>query len=1440
MNNTKMSEDLKNDKTLKVFFIVSIHSCPDNIEKFTLEKTTEKYSDLKILLQKSINNNNTALICYFSFLKESEKNKDTNRFEDKIKLEFKNNIFYGSIFFDKTKNNFIYDFKFEDTKEYNNTISPQNHINLSTFQQLKLYSELMKQYKIKMMDSLFTDLINDSLYYLEIKIKDKDSYYYFDYYLELFKMCYASKEIRRLLVLFNLSKVKLPDNLIINDYSKILNSIESNPKIITKHCIKKQNENSYIFNAGDNELNTINIYLKIFYRLLLYFKSNYQKEEVYNLLNKKDLWEYFINIIKNDYSFFSNINAPEELINEIFKKKDLSYQLTEKEGFEKNIIQNIKSLSKSLNLNCQFTLNKKNIIEKRLVMPVIGNISNGKTSLINAFMGKDICPVKNDITTTSALFIRHINNLNEPRLYKLSPIKNLNNNFYDFERSNEIIIGEINIKDKIEEINKFSKISIEPIFYMLEIEIKSIKNKEFLNKVDFLDIPGLNESNKNYIELYFKYIKDMIKYGIIIFSTENYYSKDSIEVIKIVKNNIFIPIKNFLLILNKIDKTNGEIDKTIYNFKKIILNHYNFNCYENTIVPLNSLKLKSEILKENDFYHYLNYYFFEFINIKNNKKTFIDFIQNKIINLNENQKELISNEFKNFQFNDNILEKAKKDLNNFVEEKKNKGYNNIIIDTNDQKDFSIIKYFYVCFKKNVKFHEDSNSIKEINNYFDQIKDHSFPKQESNEINEKDKLIYDESKEHEILKRLNDFYQNKFNSSKLKKYGVIVDLLNKDLEILKNYLLNSNLLFIPVLGISNSGKSSFINCLLKKEILTVNLSECTRRGIIIKNIKEKDKSYIYSIKFKFQENNSFNKYYYYTKERLLSNNIEEIKEIIQILNEDYPPKEEDSFLLLETNIPVLDDLNLESDIKNKICFIDFPGHNTQNNLFFEKKIYHQVLKMSSFFIYMNNGKAFKEDSNKSLLSTLFEEVINIRIGDITPEQFIDSCLFIFNKSDCLDENEKNLEGIEEEIKEIIGIKDNKIKIFCSLFSSLNYNNYRKEVNKFKIENFENILEDYYSKYKDQLNNQNNFINFEIEKDFLNYLYKNLSKSINYYFKELTPIKYNNEETTKSLKNIIEDFYTKNNLEKSKNFEDNILNISNLLNYLKNNKEKIFYYKESYALETFILIKSNIIKSYNLKKYEFINHLERIFYFMNIFFRIENSYINNDANSDFKKALNEELKNIEEIINDFKPEDYFKAYKQDIFNFIDERKNCFKELVKENKNVLDFINKQIILKIKNLKEELDKNYDLVQEKISEKLKKLGIPINEILNNNKKNDLFKKKINYTSIIISFPFLLVYGITCKLPSLIAKKIIQNFKSQEIIFKEKLEKIKNKIDTKFNEILIRYNKEIIKIKKNIIKIKEKILGLIEASSVEIDEFWEEAKKEYIKIKEKYENIKKW
>ena len=246
-------------------------------------------------------------------------------------------------------------------------------------------------------------------------------------------------------------------------------------------------------------------------------------------------------------------------------------------------------------------------LQKRLVMPTIGNISVGKSFFLNSMFGIDFCQVKSEITTKFILFIRHIDNLNEPRLYKLKPFKK-DNTYEFFYNCKEVFTGEENIKNKINQINDENKNSKMAIFYMLETEIKSIENKEFLNKVDFMDVPGLNESGEDYINLYFEYIKDMIKYCLIIFSAENYNSKDSMEVIKNLKKNLYIPIENFLIILNKIDIVN-DIEKTIHDLKKVILNNGSFNIYKNTLVPVNSLKLKSEIqIKSNcKFYDFINY-----------------------------------------------------------------------------------------------------------------------------------------------------------------------------------------------------------------------------------------------------------------------------------------------------------------------------------------------------------------------------------------------------------------------------------------------------------------------------------------------------------------------------------------------------------------------------------------------------------------------------------------------------------------------------------------------------------------------------------------------------------------------------------------------------------------------------------------------------------------
>ena len=190
---------------------------------------------------------------------------------------------------------------------------------------------------------------------------------------------------------------------------------------------------------------------------------------------------------------------------------------------------------------------------------------------------------------------------------------------------------------------------------MLEIEIKSIENKNFLNKVDFLDIPGLNESGIDYISLYFKFLKDLIKYCLFIFSVEKYNSKDSINVIKKVKDNINVPIENFLLILNKIDLIkNAKIEGVMHDFKKVFLNEDGFSIYRNKIIPLSSLKLKSEIQIGTNFYHFLNYYFLEYSNeFCESELSFLGYIELKIRSLDKEKIKLLKSENKDLKEDEN-------------------------------------------------------------------------------------------------------------------------------------------------------------------------------------------------------------------------------------------------------------------------------------------------------------------------------------------------------------------------------------------------------------------------------------------------------------------------------------------------------------------------------------------------------------------------------------------------------------------------------------------------------------------------------------------------------------------------------------------------------------------------------------------------------------------
>ena len=685
MDSCKYDENTQNAPN-KIFIIVSNQEYINDKIEYYLEDNN-KVINLDKSFTKILKNNNGdfTVSIYSSFINKLDKSyfdKQSKKYKAIAALKYNGNTFKGIIYYKENKNNFIYDLKF---KENDQNISPPIYLNFTKLEQLKLYSELLKESKIKQGEPLSKDLLIDSQLFLI------GNSYYFDFYLGIFKQCYSQKEIKTLLLMFKLDRVILPKEMEVKYYSSILKLIEKKPNIIIKYISEKDNKEKYYKN---------------FYTLLLFFNSNYDSEELSSLLSKKELWKYYVEILPMNHKYFYNISLPEELINEILKQKNLTYEIIKgtfsyidsfekiliiinknivmiseclkKEGkklklsefintkekdnikiigseiekilkyqserkeefiiFEKDFlkkyikideekvededaplpvinqnefkhdehnkinnekmedkINEYKNENKEKNILIDEQENNKKsgnlinynkikedeiiekikinnikeyneIIEKRLLMPIIGNDLVDKSYFLNSLFGLDFCQVKRQKNANFILFIRHVDNLNEPKLYQLFPVETKNNT-YDFKKEN-IILEQKQIMDKIIEINNFSIDNKEPLFYMLEIEIKSIKNKEFLNKFDFVDIPGLNESGSDNINLYFKYIKNMIKYCLIIFNAENYDSKESREVINIIKKSIYVPIENFLFILNRIDKVNGKAEDTIYNFKK--------------------------------------------------------------------------------------------------------------------------------------------------------------------------------------------------------------------------------------------------------------------------------------------------------------------------------------------------------------------------------------------------------------------------------------------------------------------------------------------------------------------------------------------------------------------------------------------------------------------------------------------------------------------------------------------------------------------------------------------------------------------------------------------------------------------------------------------------------------------------------------------------------
>ena len=303
------------NKPFRVFFITSNLSEQNQYIKYAIDgKGIGNFKN--IYTKKMIDQKNEFTVSVYSFdiinpekIKKEANSKFLKSIINLIHKEMKGETkFDGIILFKGDKNSFIYDFKFQDYSSFYHLYHPPTYINFTKMEQLKTFREALVKLKIKQGEPLTRSLIDDS----KMLLKGKDAKYEFDFFLELLKVCYASIEVKLILMMFKLERVILPKKLNIKEYSSVLNMILKKPSIIISKCSDKDSPEKY---------------LKSFYTSLLYYKLNYEKDTIPDYLNKKDLWKYFIDIFPDNfiYLYKYSFSLPHELICEILGKNPLIY-----------------------------------------------------------------------------------------------------------------------------------------------------------------------------------------------------------------------------------------------------------------------------------------------------------------------------------------------------------------------------------------------------------------------------------------------------------------------------------------------------------------------------------------------------------------------------------------------------------------------------------------------------------------------------------------------------------------------------------------------------------------------------------------------------------------------------------------------------------------------------------------------------------------------------------------------------------------------------------------------------------------------------------------------------------------------------------------------------------------------------------------------------------
>ena len=679
-------------------------------------------------------------------------------------------------------------------------------------------------------------------------------------------------------------------------------------------------------------------------------------------------------------------------------------------------------------------------MQSKYYIPIIGEISSGKSTFLNSFLGINF--LQTGMTTTTT-FICLIKNSNKSCFYHVIP---KTQNGLTFVKEGEEIRDEQKIKKKIKDINETldrTKGTKNELFYMLETPIKNINNQTLLDKCYFMDIPGLNACGEDYIEDIFSLINiNDILFEIMIFDSTSIGSEAILRICKKINDKNCLKKEKNLYILNKIDRCSLEGENEIIDiFKKYIYDNFEnekeinkdakviININRNYLIPLNSLLYQAESNFGKDFYSLLLIELFSYIKDDYTSKfsSFLEFLEKRIeciisqnnININK-----IENQLDNLNDNDIDLIKASVEK---IEENKYKiiakSQFNIEINLKKSKIKNTLKKLYLIHKLKIYTNFSySKSYLDLQNIINNFDKNDLPTSLITPPSNIDKSVLD---------RFN-FIEDKLKNYFPESYSQIQEL--------KEYI-NRRKIRIVFTGNLSAGKSTVLNSIIGEDILPINESVCNFIGIIIKHNKDLDNFYLYRTKVEISGRGS-NEYFNFEEEKEpYCKGIENIKSYIKNKNSDNHIEDRDVFIVIKGRLKIFDFISLDEELIKKIEFIELPGYSS--NSFALKRNYEKVLKYSNSCIYINEPISIEDIDSRTEIKIQYLKYKDYLCYYLR-SKFINSCLFLINKSDYI-QNKNDREKIKNNLVKTISEVEGNVSmdnIHISFFSGKYFIEYLK--------------------------------------------------------------------------------------------------------------------------------------------------------------------------------------------------------------------------------------------------------------------------------------------------------------------------------------------------------------------------------------------------------------